>query len=303
MRYENSTAISHNLSKMKMLATVTLFLSIWVLAVSITIAVQAKPDGGLSVIDTMITVGENRLHFQIIEGGSPTILLEAGGGMDLTEWADLAPRLARETGATVVSYDRAGFGKSDLPETPCDMKVEAAWLWNALGQLDLDKNIVLVGHSYGGWMIRMEASMYPDDVRGIVFVDPFSVEFVAILGVEYLDNHPMMGKLPFDTSDPEKLTRQQRALMRMVGDGLGPKMEIMKETTIPEGIPVVIITSGLQTLPTTEEQEAWDAALEQMAASIDGAVLITAEESNHMIPWNQPDIVVDAVTETVRKVK
>ncbi len=125
MRYENSTAISHGLSKIKMLATVTLFLSIWVLAVSITIAVQAEPDGGLSVIDTMITVGENRLHFQIIEGGSPTILLEAGGGMDLTEWADLAPRLARETSATVVSYDRAGFGKSDLPETPCDMKVEA----------------------------------------------------------------------------------------------------------------------------------------------------------------------------------
>lgn len=92
MRYENNTAISHNLSKIKMLATVTLFLSIWVLAVSITIAVQAKPDGGLSVIDTMITVGENRLHFQIIEGESPTILLEAGGGMDLTEWADLAPK-------------------------------------------------------------------------------------------------------------------------------------------------------------------------------------------------------------------
>ena len=177
--------------------------------------------GDLSVIDTMVTVGGNRLYFKIIDGSSPTILLEAGGGMDHTEWAELGPRIARETGSAVVSYDRAGFGKSDLPEVPHDMKMEAEWLWNALGQLGLDRDLVLVGHSYGRWMIRIEASEYPKDVSGIVFIDPFSAEFVDILGVEYLDNHPMTGKLPFDISDPEKLTKFERALMRMVGDGLG----------------------------------------------------------------------------------
>lgn len=299
MRFEKSVMNSYGKSKSRICAAITLVLLMRVLAGSMNAEAQEGPGGGLSVIDTMVTVGENRLHFQIIEGGSPKILLEAGGGMDLTEWAELGPRMVRETGATVISYDRAGFGKSDLPEIPHDMRMEAAWLWKALGLLGLDSDLVLVGHSFGGWMIRLEASEYPDDVRGMVFIDPFSAEFVDILGVEYLDNHPMTGKLPFDTSDPEKLTKFERALVRMVGDGLGPKMEIMKQTTVPEDIPVTIIMSGLQTMPKAEEQEAWRKALEQMAASIDGAVLIVAEESNHMIPQNQPDIVIEAVKETV----
>jgi pimeloyl-ACP methyl ester carboxylesterase len=273
------------------------------LMMSANAAANEEPGGELTVMDTLVVVGENRLHFRVIEGGSLTILLESGGGFDLTEWKEIAPRLARETGATVVSYSRAGFGKSDLPEAPCDMKVEAAWLWNALGQLGLDRDLVLVGHSYGGWMIRLEASDYPEAIRGIVFVDPFSAEFVDILGVEYLDNHPMAGKHPFDTSDLSVLSKYQRALVRMIGGGLGPKMEIMKETTVPEGIPVVIIRSGLQTFPKAEEQEAWDTALERMAVSIDGAVLLVAEESNHMINLNQPDIIIEAVKDVVEKVK
>jgi pimeloyl-ACP methyl ester carboxylesterase len=302
LRDEKAAVITMRSSKLKIFAAVTLFLSIWVLAVSMTITAQEGPESELTVIDTMITVDGVALNFQVLEGGNQTILLEAGGGMDLTEWKDIAPGLARETGATVVSYSRPGFGKSDLPEEPCDMKVEAGWLWNALGQLGLDSDIILVGHSYGGWMVRLEASMYPADVLGIVFVDPFSAEFVDILGVEYLDNHPLLGKLPFDTSDLSKLSKYQLAEVRMTSGGLGPKMKIMKETVVPEGIPVVIIRSGLQTLPDEKDQDAWDTALTRMAASIDGAILITAWESNHMIPWNQPGIVVDAVKETLSKV-
>ncbi len=277
--------------------------SLWAMAICSTAAAQQEPAGGPATVDTMIAVAQTRLHFQVIEGGSPTILLEHGGGMDLTEWKDLAPRLARETGATVVSYDRAGFGASDLPETTNTMKEEVARLWDALRQLGLDGNLILVGHSFGGWMVRLEASEHPEAVRGIVFVDPFSVEFVDILGVEYLDNHPMTGKLPFDVSDPSKLTKYQRAIVRMVGAGLEPKVGIMKNTTVPKGIPVVLITSGLQTMPKVEEQEVWRKAHEQMAASIEGAVLIVAEKSNHMIPWMQPDIIVESVREMVAKVK
>ncbi len=251
--------------------------------------------------DTLIDVGPARLNFRIVEGGGPTILLEAGGGLDLTEWTALMPLIAIETGATVVAYDRAGFGKSDLPEGPCDMREEAAWLWNGLHQLGLDRSLLLVGHSYGGWMIRLIASEHPDEICGMVFIDPFTTEFVDALTVEYLDQHPMTGKLPFDTSHPESLTDYQRACMRMVAGGLGPKVEIMRETSIPDGIPVRIITSGLTFLPKPEEQEAWRLAHEKMAASVDGAVLIVAEESGHMVPWNQPQLVVEAIAGVVEE--
>ncbi len=133
----------------------------------------------------------------------------------------------------------------------------------------------------------------------MVFVDPFTNEFVDLLGIEYLDNHPMAGKLPFDASQPDKLTKLQRALVRMVGDGLSPKMEIMRKTSVPPGIPVLLITSGRPFLPKTEEQEAWRRAHEQMIASIEGATLIVAEKSDHMIPFRQPDLIIEAVIKVI----
>jgi pimeloyl-ACP methyl ester carboxylesterase len=271
------------------------------LDVSPALATGPMSNQKIEAVETLLQIGKYRLNFQVIEGESLIILLEAGGGMDSREWNNLALELARKTGATIVSYDRAGFGKSDLPETPHDMREEVEWLWQGLQKLKLDKNLILVGHSFGGWMIRLIASEHPEAVRGMVFVDPFTNEFVDLLGVEYLDNHPMTGKLPFDTSQPDKLTKIQRAIVRMVGDGLDPKLEIMHKTTIPSDIPVVVITSGRQFLPKTGEQEAWRLAHEQLTASLKGASLIVAEESDHMIPMRQPELIIEAVMKVIEQ--
>ena len=250
--------------------------------------------------EILVRVGEHRLNFRVIAGGRPTVLLEAGGGADSRQWIALAPRLAEATGATVVSYDRAGFGKSDLPDTPLDMREEVEWLWSGLGQLDLDRDLLLVGHSYGGWMIRLFASEHPEAVRGMVFVDAFTNEFVDLLGAEYLDGRPGIGKLPFDTSGTDDLTPLQRALIRMVGGGLGPKMETMRGASIPAGVPVVVIASGRRFLA-AEDHEAWKLAQQRFAASIEGATLTVAEESGHMIPAQQPDLILEAVTAVLRR--
>jgi len=253
----------------------------------------------IEATEVLVRVGEHRLNFQVIAGGRPTVLLESGGGLDSREWYALAPELAETTGVTVVSYDRAGFGKSDLPDTPLDMREEVEWLWRGLGQLGLDGDLVLVGHSFGGWMIKLFASEHPEAVRGMVFVDAFTNEFVDLLGVEYLDDHPM-NRLPFDTSNAGHRTPMQRALTRMVGAGLGPKMEVMRATSIPVGVPVVVIASGQRFLLLEEDHEAWRLAQERLAASIEGATLIVAEESGHMIPARQPKLIVEAVTEVIR---
>jgi pimeloyl-ACP methyl ester carboxylesterase len=265
-------------------------------------AVNAEINHDLEMVDTLISVGDYSLYFRVIPGSGPTILLEAGGGMDSSEWENLSPEIARKTGATVVSYDRAGFGQSDLPATPYSLLEELEGLWHGLSKLELNENLILVGHSYGGWLIRLFASEHPEAVSGMVFIDPFTTELVDMLGVEYLDEHPMAGKLPFDTSEPEKLTKYQRALVRFVGHGLGPKAEIMRKTNVPVGIPVILLTCGEPFLPKPEEQEAWRKSHEKVVASIDGAVLIVAEKSDHMIPFHQPEIIVDAITSVVRQI-
>ena len=177
---------------------------------------------------------------------------------------------------------------------------EVDWLMEGLQQLGLDKYLILMGHSYGGWLIRLTASRYPQAVRGMVFIDPFSTEFVDLLGVEYIDHHPM-----FTLPDPnqEKLTKNQRGGIRMLKEGVGPKAEIMRQTTIPENIPVRIFTSGKPWWFTPEEDRAWRKAHEQMAASIPVAELIVAEESDHLIPEKQPEVIIAALKEVIRLTK
>jgi pimeloyl-ACP methyl ester carboxylesterase len=251
-------------------------------------------------VERLVDAGGYNLNFRIIPGQGFVILLESGGGMDSTEWNALAPRLAQETGASIIAYDRAGFGKSDLPETKYDLREDTAALWRGLHTLGLDRNLILVGHSYGGFLIRFEAAEHPDAVRGLVFVDPFTVEFVDMFGIEYCNNHPMMGKLPFDISRPETLNKVQRALVRMVGapgNNLAEKIAVMRQAVVPEGIPVRVITSGIAFLPKPEEQKAWRESQERLTASIKGAGLVVAEKSGHMIPFSQPDLIISVVSE------
>jgi pimeloyl-ACP methyl ester carboxylesterase len=285
----------------------TSFISMLVLATMTPATTpQTAQDRAAEAVEKLVDVGGYNLNFRIIPGRGHAILLEAGGGMDSTEWNVLAPRLARETGATVIAYDRAGFGKSDLPETKYDLREETAALWRGLRTLDLDRNLILVGHSYGGLLVRFEAAEHPDTVRGVVFVDPFTVEFVDILGIEYCNNHPMLGKLPFDTSRPETLNKMQRAAVRMVGapgSNLAEKVDLIRKAVIPEGIPVRIITAGTAFLSKPEEQKAWRESHERLTASIKGAVLVLAEKSGHMIPYSQPDFLVSVISEVFRLAK
>jgi len=269
-------------------------------------APAAAQDQSVQAVEKLVDVGGYNLNFRIILGQGSAILLESGGGLDSTEWNALAPRLAQETGATVISYDRAGFGKSDLPETKYDLREDTAALWRGLTTLGLDRNLILVGHSYGGFLIRFEAAEHPEAVRGLVFVDPFTVEFVDMFGIEDCNNHPMMGKLPFDTSRPETLSKVQRAAVRMAGapdSNLADKISVMRKAVIPEGIPVRVITAGMAFLPKPEEQKVWRESHERFTASMKGAILVVAEKSGHMIPYSQPSLLVSVVSEVLRLTK
>lgn len=282
-------------------------LSILVLASSISAKAPAiaseQSSKAPEAIEKLVDVGGYDLNFRIIPGKGPVILLESGGGMDSTEWSALAPMLSRGTGATVVAYDRAGFGKSDLPETKYDLHEDTEALWRGLRQLGLDRDLVLVGHSYGGFLIRFEAGEHPGSVKGLVFVDPFTLEFVDALGVEATENK--MGKLPFDASHPEKLTKDQRAEVRMTGapgSNLAEKCDAARKVALPRHLTVRVITSGKDWLP-PQDQKLWRGSHERLTASIEGAKLIVAERSDHMIPERQPELVLSVVAEVVRLAK
>lgn len=117
----------------------------------------------------MVDVGGYRLHLNPSGEGRPTVILDAGMISFSSNWAWVQPVVARVT--RVVAYDRAGLGWSDPGPKPRDVGQSAAELQTALDKLGIDGPHVLVGHSYGGLVMRAFAAAHPDAVAGIVLVD------------------------------------------------------------------------------------------------------------------------------------
>jgi pimeloyl-ACP methyl ester carboxylesterase len=118
----------------------------------------------------LVDVGSHRLHCLVIGEGNPTVIFESGLMSTVLSWRDLQPEIAKTT--RTVSYDRAGLGWSDPgPETR-----DAGQIVNELRIL-LDRvrilpPYVLVGHSFGGLTTRLFAARYPEEVCGLVLIDP-----------------------------------------------------------------------------------------------------------------------------------
>jgi pimeloyl-ACP methyl ester carboxylesterase len=110
-----------------------------------------------------------RMRINCVGEGSPTIVLEAGGGNDGLNWEGVQPMLARTT--RVCSYDRAGYGGSDAAPPPRDADHIAEDLHELLHAAGIQFPAVLMGHSIGGLFIRDYASHYPTEVAGLIFED------------------------------------------------------------------------------------------------------------------------------------
>ena len=117
-----------------------------------------------------------RCRLYVVEKGSggPTVLFEAGIAATNLNWFHIQQAVSQFTGTA--SYDRSGLGWS----TPCHSARTpgniAAELHEMLQRARIEPTYVLVVHSFGGLVIRRYALLYPEDVAGIVLVDPMRCE-------------------------------------------------------------------------------------------------------------------------------
>lgn len=99
----------------------------------------------------------------------PTIVLEGGTWAPAATWGPLQDVLARD--ARVVAYDRAGLGWSDPSPRPRTARVMADELRALLRAAAVPGPYLLVGHSFGGLVVRAFAAAHPGQVAGVVLLD------------------------------------------------------------------------------------------------------------------------------------
>jgi pimeloyl-ACP methyl ester carboxylesterase len=120
-------------------------------------------------VGKMVDLGGHRLHVHCTGKGQPTVVVEAGLGDFSFDWTLVQSRVEKFT--RVCTYDRAGYAWSDpgpKPRTYAQINLE---LRDALKKLGERGSFVLVGHSFGGPVVRNFAATYPGDVAGMVLVD------------------------------------------------------------------------------------------------------------------------------------
>jgi pimeloyl-ACP methyl ester carboxylesterase len=122
----------------------------------------------------LVDAGGYRLHLveDGDERGGPTVVLECGTSMPSPHLDWVRSRIAEE--ARVVAYDRPGLGWSDpLPRGEIsDALTIARGLHAALRNARVPGPYILLGVSQGALHVIVYASQYPDEVAGVVLVEP-----------------------------------------------------------------------------------------------------------------------------------
>lgn len=113
--------------------------------------------------------GQRRLNLLCIGSGAPTVLLDAGAGENMMVWRHVQKQIAAVT--RTCSYDRAGYGFSDSATRPSDARNAVDDIHRLLKSAALSP-IVYVGHSIAGLYGSLLTATYPNDVAGVVFLDP-----------------------------------------------------------------------------------------------------------------------------------
>ena len=120
-------------------------------------------------IGQLVDVGGYRLHLACQGDGGPTVVMEAAIGETGLMWSLVQPAVAKTTRACV--YDRAGLGWSDPSPRPRTAEIMVEELHTLLGTAQVPGPYVLVGHSFGGLLVRLYAARHPQGVAGLVLVD------------------------------------------------------------------------------------------------------------------------------------
>ncbi|MFJ8753925.1 alpha/beta fold hydrolase [Streptomyces sp. NPDC102441] len=255
---------------------------------------SASPDAARSDASKlhMITNDGHRLAFHVTQGQGRTIVLDSGGGEDSSYWKDLVPKLHAGTGATVITYDRAGLGRSDVVTGPWKAESAAGDLEAGLEQLGVTKNVTLVSHSQAGEIANYFAKDNPEMLSGAVLVDANLPQFFTDEEIPRLvaANQPQVDAAKKDPQKPEN-----RQLLS-TAEGFAAAHKAFHEITWPDAVPATVIVSERTPLDGSPvDAQRWRDAAASFAEEATNRTLVTAEGSSHDVANDRPDLVLKEI--------
>ncbi|MFL6039841.1 MAG: alpha/beta fold hydrolase [Gaiellales bacterium] len=229
--------------------------------------------------------------------GSPTVVFEAGGGEDSSVWAECEPLVRDHLRVQTMVYDRAGLGRSPPSPPPYRIDEEADALRRELDRRRITAPVMLVAHSYGGFVGTLVAAADPR-IAGVVLVDANLAGFFDEAQIDRL----LATYRPQFPALEQKAPEAARVMIPLI-EAYPATVARLSEVDIPDGTPTIDIVPERTWVETPEELEAIRRAHRDFVAASPHRRAVFAEDSGHHVMRDRPAVVLDAVAEIVATVR
>lgn len=255
----------------------------------------------------MVDIGTHSLHAVVLGTGSPVVVIDGGIGERSGQYRALQDIVAAAT--TVVTYDRAGYIPSEAGPLPRDSRREVEELRALLAELKIPGPYILVGHSLGGLNAQVYASLYPEDVAGMVLLDPPPLPF--LLGEDFTELAPMAAQMTEEwqgiaESGMHSENGEERAnaefflmLASEHRESFGGSSKLASSIGSFGDIPLIVVASGVPNPMMGDVAEAfqrfWAAESESLATKSSRGQFVFAETSTHRLHADAEDLVAERI--------
>lgn len=288
----------------------------------------------LTQVGRSVDIGGRTLNIHCTGAGRPTAIFVSGRTAPGYVWMPTQRGVSAFTQACW--YDRADLGWSDAGPDPEWGDAAARDLHALVRHAGLDPPFVLVGHSFGGHIIRLYHHAYPGEVSGMVFADTALEDAGTIRGMPHRERPPMpravigglsivlgrLGMLRFMAADPgppparwtaeewdvlARLRRQRNVLLADAKVGPGRATDdLVRSAGGLEDMPLIVLTQADASSASGASPgvlSGWMDLQRRFAARSRRGRQVLVTNSGHAIPEEAPDAVVGAVREIMTVVR
>ncbi len=288
----------------------------------------------------MFSVDGLEMHLDCRGQGEPVVILESGLMSGSSSWGLVHDALSETT--RVCAYDRSGMDWSAISDQPIDAVVVSRRLHTLLSAAGIEGEQILLGMSAGGVFVREYYQRYPENIVGMVLVDssheqqgdrlpeigdpsqmstilslcswlqPIGVIRVFSLLDAFFDQlhlPPEMAALAranaYQSHRCGAMLLETQGFQREVSDSQPPvSLGDLPLVVISQGkAPEANETFGMTLADAQEMAVIWDQLQNELTALSTVGLRYIAHQSGHVIQMEQPQIVIDKVTELVSRLR
>ncbi len=235
----------------------------------------------------MILEGQERFvhingqKFRINEFGTgkTTVIFESGMSDSLEVWGSIPDSVSLF--AHVFMYDRADIGKSDTSRIERTLPNMVNELRSILKNQNINPPYVLVGHSLGGLITRYFSSNYPNEVKGLLLLDPAPESYWNSMSKRDLKKYIEGGNEWYETRFSEKYRKEWYHFI--------PNLDYMKDLKINKHLPIILVSASAWK---------WYKYHEDILAGFDKSKHIELEGEHHIFK-NHPALIISYIEELI----